>query len=354
MSIRDICREALDGGSVSVSGIHELLDCPEQDYPVLQQAAQETRRRYVGDVLHLRGLIEFSNICSCDCRYCGIRKSNRNTGRYTMTMDDIICAAETAYSERYGSVVLQSGEHSDPQFTDFVTEMVQKVKAIGDGSLGITLSCGIQTPEVYRRWRAAGADRYLLRIETTDRELFGRLHPDTDFDVRCQALRDLKSAGYILGTGVMVGLPGQTTEMLSRDIDFFRSIDADMIGLGPYVTHPDAVLEDFGSDSDPRRKERLFMTCKMISVCRLVLKDVNIASATALSALDPKSGRLRGLLAGANVIMPNTGNPAHRKDYFLYDNKPDTAESLHAINSLAALAGCSVELGTPGNPPHFK
>ncbi len=354
MSIRDICHEALEGAYIDTARIQELLECSEQDYPLLQQAAQETRRRYVGDVLHLRGLVEFSNICSCDCRYCGIRKSNRNTGRYTMAMDDILYAAQTAYNERYGSVVLQSGERSDPQFIKFVTEMVEKVKAIGDGSLGITLSCGIQEPEVYRMWRKAGADRYLLRIETTDRELFGRLHPDTDYDVRCQALRDLKSAGYILGTGVMVGLPGQTAEMLSRDIDFFRSVDADMIGLGPYVTHPDAVLEDFGSDSDQRRKERLFMTCKMISVCRLVLKDVNIASATALSALDPESGRLRGLLAGANVIMPNTGNPAHRKDYFLYDNKPDTAESLESIRRTAALAGCTVELDTPGNPPHFK
>ena len=354
MSIAGICREASEGAYLDVGRIKELLECSESEYHILQSAAQEMRRRYVGDVIHLRGLVEFSNICSCDCRYCGIRKSNHNTGRYTMSMDDIVYAAQTAYNQHYGSVVLQSGERSDPQFVDFVTEMVEKVKAVGDGSLGITLSCGIQTPEVYRKWKASGADRYLLRIETTDRELFARLHPDTDFDVRCQALRDLKSAGYILGTGVMVGLPGQTAEMLSRDIDFFRSVDADMIGLGPYVTHPDAVLDDFGTDSDIRRSERLFMTCKMICICRLVLKDVNIASATALSALDPESGRLRGLLAGANVIMPNTGNPVHRKDYFLYENKPDTAEAIESIRRTAAQAGCIVELDTPGNPPHFK
>ena len=354
MSIRDICRKALEGQHLDTDAIKELLDCSEKEYPVLQSAAQEARRRYVGDVIHLRGLVEFSNICTCDCRYCGIRRSNSNTGRYTMAMEDIIYAAQTAYQEHYGSVVLQSGERSDPQFTGFVTDMVKQVKSIGNGKLGITLSCGIQTPEVYRKWREAGADRYLLRIESSDRKLFESLHPDTDFDLRCQALRDLKSAGYILGTGVMVGLPGQTTEMLSRDIDFFRSINADMIGLGPYVTHPDAVLDDFGTDSNSRKQERLFMTCKMICVCRLVLKDVNIASATALSALDPENGRLRGLLAGANVIMPNTGNPEHRKDYFLYANKPDTAESIDSIRRTAELAGCTVELDTPGNPPHFK
>lgn len=354
MSIENICLKALAGEYIGTAEIEELLHCPSEEFPILQAAAQETRRRYVGDVIHLRGLVEFSNICTCDCRYCGIRKSNSNTGRYTMSMEDIVSAAQTAYREHYGSVVLQSGERSDPQFADFVTDMVKQVRSIGDGKLGITLSCGIQTPEVYRRWKQAGADRYLLRIESSDRKLFERLHPDTDFDLRCQALRDLKSAGYILGTGVMVGLPGQTTEMLSRDIDFFRSVNADMIGLGPYVTHPDAVLDDFGTDSDTRKAERLFMTCKMIAVCRLVLKDVNIASATALSALDPENGRLRGLLAGANVIMPNTGNPVHRKDYFLYDNKPDTAEAISSIQRTAALAGCSVELDTQGNPPHFK
>ena len=354
MSISEICRKALDGQYIRIEEIEELLLCPESEYPVLQSAAQQVRKEMVGDVIHLRGLIEFSNICSCDCRYCGIRKSNHNVGRYTMSIEDICYAAQTAYDEHYGSVVLQSGERSDPQFVDFVTSMLKQVKSIGSGKLGITLSCGIQTPEVYKRWRDAGADRYLLRIESTDRRLFERLHPDTDFDLRCQALRDLKSAGYILGTGVMVGLPGQTAEMLSRDIDFFRTIDADMIGLGPYVIHSDAVLDDFGVDSDRRKAERMFMTCKMISVCRIVLKDVNIASATALSALDPERGRLRGLLAGANVIMPNTGNPVHRKDYFLYDNKPDTAESLESIRAAAALAGCTVELDTPGNPPHFK
>ena len=350
MNVKDICEKSISGGKLSLEELTCLLECSGEDFELLRQYARSVRKQYVGDAVHLRGLIEFSNICICDCRYCGIRKSNHNVNRYCMSKDDILSAAEYSWKNGYGSVVLQSGERRDGEFIDFVSDVVKDIKALSNNDLGITLSCGVQTIDTYMKWKNSGADRYLLRIETTDRNLFAQLHPENNFDERKKALSDLKKCGYITGTGVMTGLPGQTTEMLARDILYFQELDADMIGLGPYITHTEAVLDEFGVDTPARQRERLELSYKMISVCRVVLKNVNIAASTALSALD-SCGRLEGLNSGANVIMPNTGDKNRRKDYFLYANKPDTGEELEKIAKDIESANCKLELYTQGNPP---
>ena len=351
MSVKSICEKIISGADATFDDIVCLLKSGRKELACLQKYAVDVRNLYVGNAVHLRGLIEFSNICTCDCRYCGIRKSNCNVSRYTMSKESILNSARYSYENGYGSVVLQSGERRDAQFTEFVADVVSEIKRIGNGALGITLSCGEQSEETFKMWKSSGADRYLLRIETTDEELFARLHPGSDLDKRKAALENLKSLGYITGTGVMVGLPGQSVEMLARDVLYFKALDADMIGLGPYVTHCDALLDEFGDDCDARRQERLEMSYRMISVCRLVLKNVNIAASTALSALDAENGRLNGLLSGANVIMPNTGDAEKRKEYYLYSNKPDTGEPLEQIRRSVAGADCTLELFTQGNPP---
>lgn len=351
MNAEQICEKSLAGKDLTLEEITYLIKSSGKEYETLRAYARLTREKYVGNVIHLRGLIEFSNICTCDCRYCGIRKSSRSVSRYTMSTEEILAAAEYSWKAGYGSVVLQSGERRDREFVDFVADVTGKIKELSSGELGITLSCGVQTPEVYKYWKDSGAGRYLLRIETADEKLFSQLHPDGDFAERKQALDDLKKCGYITGTGIMTGLPGQTCEMLAKDAAYFRSLGADMIGLGPYITHREAVLEEFGSDSAARQRERLELAYKMIAVCRVMLKNVNIASSTALSALDPEHGRIEGLMSGANVIMPNAGTVSRRKDYHLYNNKPDTGEPLEAIRKSIEDSGCTIELFTQGNPP---
>lgn len=351
MNTRTICEKSLAGEELSFDELVYLLNTQDEEYELLREYARTVRKKFVGDVVHLRGLIEFSNICTCDCRYCGIRKSNHNVNRYSMSCEDILSAADFSWKSGYGSVVLQSGERRDSEFVDFVSSIVKSIKKSSRNELGITLSCGVQSIETYRKWKDAGADRYLLRIETTNRELFRQLHIENNFDERIAALNDLKSCRYITGTGVMTGLPNQTVEMLAQDIMYFKTLGADMIGLGPYITHRDAVLEEFGTDTALRQHERLMFSYKMIAVCRLVLKNVNIAAATALSALDEKCGRLEGLNSGANVIMPNTGDKKRRKDYDLYANKPDTGEALERITEDIKTAKCELELFTQGNPP---
>lgn len=286
----------------------------------LYKAAYAEKLKNVGSKVYFRGIIEFSNICAKDCLYCGIRRSNRNVKRYTVSMDEILESAHFAYEQGYGSIVLQSGEREDKAFTDLVEDILKRIKKIGDGALGITLSVGEQTEEVYRRWFEAGAHRYLLRIETTNEKLYKNLHPDDhSFKRRKDCLNILNKLGYQVGTGVMTGLPGQTVEDLADDIVFFEKTGVHMIGMGPFIPHEDTPL----SESDPQKskEQRLDMGLKMIAVTRLHLKNVNIASTTALQALS-STGRELGLKAGANIIMPNLTDTKYRADYQLYNDKP--------------------------------
>jgi len=286
----------------------------------LYDAAYEVKVRHIGKKASLRGLIEVSNICSKDCYYCGIRKSNHEVKRFRMTLEEVIKEAEWIFQHRYGSLVLQSGEVASPEYVDFIADAVTAIKELSGGKLGITLSLGEQSEAAYRRWFEAGAHRYLLRIEEADPELYRQLHPaDHDFQIRLECLKTLRRVGYQVGTGVMAGLPGQTLDHLVRDLLLFKELDVDMIGMGPYLIHHQTPLAAQVKDFDPVRQLKLGL--KMIACARLLLKDVNIASTTALQALDPK-GREMGLLAGANVLMPNVTDVKFRPSYQLYDNKP--------------------------------
>lgn len=295
------------------------------DVARLRARANEVLNATLGSAVYYRGIIEFSNVCASDCYYCGIRAGNPTVERYTLTEQEILDAALWCAREGYGSVVLQSGERSDEGFVVWVEHLVRRIRTESvlpdlPQGLGITLSLGEQSPETYRRWREAGAHRYLLRIETTDPGLFARIHPPAQtMQSRLQALRDLDDAGFQVGTGVMIGIPGQTLDMLARDIAFFRDHTIDMIGMGPWLPHEDAPMKDWPQPLSP--EEQLQLALNMIAVVRLACPDINIAATTALQAMVP-DGRERGLSYGANVTMPNL-TPVHaRGNYKLYEGKP--------------------------------
>ena len=288
--------------------------------------------------------------------YCGIRRSNPAVRRYELALDEIVAGAKLAAAFGYGAAVLQGGERTDGRFVDFVTEAVRRIRALPDPP-ALTLSFGEQSLETYRMWRDAGAERYLLRIETSDPGLYAALHPDSTLSARRAALIRLREAGFQVGTGVMIGLPGQSAAMLARDVEFFRTIDADMIGMGPWIPHHETPLgaEHPGSRAEDLR--RLELGLRMIAVTRLQLKDVNIAATTALQSISPADGRERGILAGANVIMPNVGGLEHRADYTLYDGKAGMDENAENTRrkldeSLAAI-GEYVRYGVSGTPRHY-
>ena len=235
-----------------------LLNATGEERQQLFHRAQAVKLEIVGNKVYFRGLIEFSNICAKDCLYCGIRKSNEKVVRYEATDDEILDSCRFAWQNRFGSVVLQSGEISSPIFVKRMDLLLRKIKEISNGELGITLSCGEQTLETYRHWRESGAHRYLLRIESSNPELYRKIHPENDFhhfERRLQALKDLKTTGYQVGTGVMIGLPFQTIEDLANDLHFLKKMDVDMVGMGPYIEHENTPLYNFrsGLRSEERR-----------------------------------------------------------------------------------------------------
>jgi biotin synthase len=332
----------------------------------LFKAAYEVKSREVGRRAYFRGLVEFSNRCYKNCYYCGIRAGNGKLTRYELTKAEILKLAQWAYDNEYGSVTLQSGERQDRDFIDFIDDLLPALKKIGGsgrgGALGLTLSLGEQSEEVYKKWFDLGAHRYLLRLETSNPVLYKKLHPDNaahSFETRVDCLKILKRLGYQLGTGVMVGLPGQTEADLADDILFFEKIDADMIGMGPYVVHPDTPLGrevlDRNEDRPEDQRRRLVLGLKMIAVTRLYLKNVNIASATALQALDP-DGRELGLMAGANILMPLLTPASNRDQYKLYDNKPGLGQSISEtreyLTERVRAIGEEVGFGQWGDSPH--
>ncbi len=300
---------------------------PEQRARLYDRALRVTREQ-VGNAVYFRGLIEFSNRCAKNCYYCGIRGGNGKVERYTLTPEEIIECALWAEESQYGSLVLQSGEQSTPEFIALVENVIREIKK--RTSLGITLCVGEQNPDTYRRFFEAGAHRYLLRMETTDPELYARLHPKShSFERRLGCLRTLREIGFQTGTGVMIGLPSQTLEQLARDIRFFREEDIDMIGMGPYIIHHETPLStpEAAREWEQRKDDILALALNMIAATRLALRDVNIASTTALQAIHPE-GRELGLNAGANVVMPVITPQRYRSSYLLYEGKPclgDTA-----------------------------
>jgi biotin synthase len=327
----------------------------KKDIQELFKRANDLTIRNLGNEVYLRGLIEFSNICSRNCKYCGIRKSNRKVKRYEMETSEIIEAAQWIYKQGFGSLVLQSGERSDDKFVDWVNHILKQIKKISKGELGITLSVGEQTLETYKRWKKSGAHRYLLRVETTNRKLYNRIHPaECSLDNRIEALDRIRQSGYQVGTGVMIGLPGQTIEDLADDIIFMKEKDIDMIGMGPYIPHENTPLAKSIDEFD--KEKQLELALKMIAVARLYLKDVNIASTTALGALH-ETGKRRGLKCGANVTMPNLTPDKYQKEYHLYDNKPEFLASLkkdfEKLKRQIKIAGKKIGYNKWGDSPHY-
>jgi biotin synthase len=312
--------------------IYLLSTNEEKDKHALFRKAYQVKKQNCGNVVYLRGLIEYSNICRKDCLYCGIRKSNENVGRYTLKDEDVLDLAMYAWRNDFGSIVIQSGERTDKTFVDELTALIKTIRENTDSQLGITLSCGEQDIDTYRKWFDAGAHRYLLRIETTSEELFRKIHPDNEFhqfEDRFRSLDNIKKAGFQAGTGVMIGLPDQTVENLADDLLFFKSYDVDMIGMGPYIPHPDAPMGKWKTRL-LKPAERVDLSLRMIALARIMLKDVNIAASTALQALDP-DGRIKAILAGANVFMPNMTPKIFAKNYHLYEGKPAVRDNAMEI-----------------------
>lgn len=293
----------------------------------LRDAAERVLLKHRGPSVYFRGLVEFSNICASNCYYCGIRRSNNKVKRYWLSEEQIIDAARWCAENGYGSIVLQSGERSDSAFIDFILNSVLSIKKATISNhlpqgLGITLCVGEQTAETYRKLFDVGVHRYLLRIETSSPVLFSTIHPSNQtYDSRVECLQVLKKTGFLVGTGVMIGLPGQTIENLADDILFFQNIGVDMIGMGPYIVHDQTPMVKFKDELNKQMEFNFLLSLKMIAITRLVLKDINIAATTALQALKP-DGREQGLLFGANVVMPQLTPEQFRKNYLLYEGKP--------------------------------
>jgi biotin synthase len=288
----------------------------------LWQEADAVRCAHVGDAVHLRGLIEFSNHCVRQCTYCGIRRDNTTLGRYRMSADEILACAQQAVELGYGTVVLQSGEDYGATAA-WVADVVRRIKA--ETPLAVTLSLGERRDKELLRWRQAGADRYLLRFETSNDVLYERIHPSLPGrrSDRIGMLRRLRELGYEVGSGVMVGIPGQSWDDLAQDISGFGSLDLDMIGVGPYIPHPMTPLAGAPTTlaADRQVPNDELTTLKAVALARLVCPDANIPSTTALATIDRVRGRELGLSRGANIVMPNLTPPEYRRRYEIYPGK---------------------------------
>ncbi len=347
--------------SLSRAEIIELLSLTDPaDLERLQRWAYETMKRTVGEKVYYRGLLEYSNRCARDCLYCGIRRSNSAVRRYRLSIEEIEQVAAWVADNGYGSLTLQGGETRDRESIDFAIRMLQAVKSAGkhprlpDG-LGITLCIGEQKPEDYRRLFLAGAHRYLLRIETSNPTLYARIHPPADdWKDRVRCLETLQAIGYQVGSGVMIGIPGQSIADLADDVLFLKERGIDMIGMGPYLPHHASAMHGFPELWDD--KIRLAMTLKMTAVMRLAIPSANIAATTALQAIHPM-GREMGLKSGANVLMPLVTPAATRRDYQLYDGKPclddRTEDCRDCLLSRVASTSREVARDEWGDPLHF-
>ncbi len=380
MSTRSLTREDI------LAWLHEEN---ETELQRLWSWADSVRQAHVGDAVHLRGLVEISNHCVRQCAYCGLRAGHRGLERYRLSMEEIQDCARTAVDLGYGTVVLQAGE--DPGISaEWMAEVVRWIKA--NTPLAVTLSLGERTESELHLWKEAGANRYLLRFETSDRALYERIHPTpAGAPDRMMILRFLRELGYEVGSGVMVGIPGQTYESLAEDILTFRDLDLDMIGMGPFLRHPDTPLGELGlvlnetggilgEPSFPRQREStvprqlpifgrpaihdesslgpdqvpntVTMTCKVVALARLVCPEANIPSTTALATLDKAEGREKGLACGANVVMPNLTPSKYRVLYEIYPDKACIYESAiicaECLKNRLAAIGREVGVGQGG------
>ncbi len=354
----NVFTEILNKNVLQKEDIICLLNADGIEKELLFKKAKEIRDQNIGNKVHLRGLLEYSNVCIKDCLYCGIRKSNRKQHRYTVSKEEVLKSAQYALDNNYGSMVIQAGERTDAIFIHQITDILKEIKQLSNGSLGITLSLGEQSLETYKQWFEAGAHRYLLRIETSNKALYYKIHPQDEmhnFENRIKALHHIREAGFQLGTGVMIGLPFQTIEDLADDILFLRDMKVDMVGMGPFIEHSDTPLY-IHKNSLMSKKDRLQLSFKMIAVLRIMMNDINIAAATALQAIDPV-GREKAINYGANILMPNITPGNYRDNYKLYEDKPCTDENpvdcKTCIDVRLSMINASVGYNEWGDSKHF-
>ena len=275
----------------------------------LFKAADYVRKNRVGDAVHLRALIEFTNICGQNCMYCGIRRDNSLVERYAMTPEDIFETTKRAATLGFKTVVLQSGE-TQTYSIETLCDIIRKIKSL---DIAVTLSIGEKDEAEYRALKEAGADRYLLRIETTSYKLYREMHPEMSLSRRMACIKFLKSIGFETGTGDLIGLPNQTDEHIAEDLLFFQEVDADMVGLGPFIPNPQTPLKDEVGGTFEK-------ALKVMALARLLLPSANIPATTAMETLNP-NGRIIALQSGANVVMPNVNDTSYRSKYQLYPGK---------------------------------
>ena len=281
------------------------------------QIAIKERERVYGKDVYIRGLIEISNYCKNNCLYCGIRRGNTKCDRYRLSKEEILACCKEGYSLGFRTFVLQGGE--DPYYTDDVLiSIITEIKS-GFPDCAVTLSLGERTRDSYERLYRAGADRYLLRHETTDESHYNRLHPaDMSYTARINCLKNLREIGFQVGCGMMVGSPYSTAQTLAKDLKFIEEFSPDMCGIGPFIPHADTPFADFPAGSGE-------LTCYLLSLIRVLKPNILLPATTALATVDP-AGREKGLLAGANVVMPNLSPVTVREKYSLYNNKVCTGE----------------------------
>lgn len=295
----------------------------------LYHSARTIREKTLGKEVHIRALLEFSNCCQNNCLYCGLRKNNRLVQRYQLSKEAIISLAKKADQEDYGTIVLQSGEYED--YTEELTEIIQEIKS--KTNLAITLSLGEHSKDTYVAWRKAGADRYLLKIETTNENLYSRLRPECSLRKRISCLYNLRELGYQVGSGIIIGLPGQTIDDITRDLLFLKELDVEMLAIGPLIPHKNTPL-------NMSRKGSLELTLKTIAIGRIMLPYAHIPATTALRSLD-STAQAQALAIGANVLMLGITPKQFKEYYQIYPtSKPmNLASAKELIESLGYTVG---------------
>lgn len=325
------------------------------DESVLQDLlnrADQCRRSNIGSEVYLRGLIEFSNFCELNCFYCGLRRNNLQLSRYRLEKTQVVDIARQACEHGFNSLALQSGEVNGSESFNYILDIVKAIKDFNLGGKvagpGITLSIGELDYQQYKQLFEAGAHRYLLRIESSDPDIFRKIHPPGQlFEKRLECLAALKDIGFQVGTGVMIGLPGQTHEHLARDLEFFQEHDIDMLGMGPYIPHPDTPLARITEDIIP---DPYATTVKMMALARLQMPDINMVASTALQTIHP-DGLKMALKAGANVVMPILTPEENRSSYSLYANK--AFKDLTRLTQEIEQSGYILSLDKWGDSPHY-
>ncbi len=324
--MRELIEKLSENRSLSLAEYEALVSGMNPEAAAFAaKKADEARRAVYGNKVYIRGLIEISNVCRNNCFYCGIRRGNTECARYTLTPDEILGCCEEGHALGFRTFVLQGGE--GVYKADEICSLVKEIKSRFSDS-AVTLSLGEFSHDEYAAMKSAGADRYLLRHETADREHYASLHPDMDFDNRMRCLYDLKKLGFQTGCGFMVGSPGQTAKTLAKDLKFIEEFSPEMCGIGPFIPHKDT---PFANESAGTCEQTVYL----LSLIRLIKPNILLPATTALGTIDP-SGREKGILAGANVVMPNLSPLGVRDKYKLYDGKICTGdESAQCIKCLS-------------------